>query len=125
MFTKKKPISPPIDPEFAKKFAEEMAKFNAEQPAPGTCITGMPLSVKFGCGKFCGRKVVEGLEVCYWHLRNTDKYSHQALARYFGEEITLAQALEKEVASGGSLEYAFLQDCRLGGGFLRRGPNLT
>jgi uncharacterized protein YjbI with pentapeptide repeats len=68
---------------------------------------------------------LEGHEFCYWHVPDTKKYSPNVLSQYFGDGITIAQALEEEIASGGSLENAFLQDCRLGGDFLKGGPNLT
>ena len=50
---------------------------------------------------------MEGYEFCYWHLPDTGKYSSTVLEKYFGKEITLADALEKEVASGHALGKRF------------------
>ena len=91
-----------------------------ELPLPGTCVVRITLSRH----KFCGRQAVEGSEFCYWHYPDLSKYEPAIIARCFGKEITLAQALENEVAAGGSMEGAILQDCRLGGDFLRKGPDL-
>jgi uncharacterized protein YjbI with pentapeptide repeats len=125
MFRKKQVVSPPLSPEFQKHIAEELERSLAAEPAAYTCKVRITLSKgKTGGASFCGRNVMEGYEFCYWHLPDLGKYSSTALEKYFGREITLAEALEEEVASGHSLENAFLQDCHLGGSFLKKGPNL-
>jgi hypothetical protein len=125
MWTKKKLPVPPPDPELVKQIAASAAERAARRPASGTCGVSMPLSeIKRGTGPFCERKLVEGSNFCFWHLPDIEKYSAEALAKYFGREITLGKALEEEVAKHGSLENAFLQNAYLGGDFLKRGPCL-
>ena len=64
---------------------------------------------------YCGRKLFQGSTYCYWHADSADKYNPSAVQSYFGEGLTLAQALTQEIASGGSLESAYLVGAPLGG----------
>jgi hypothetical protein len=76
-------------------------------------------------GNYCGRKIFEGSDYCYWHTQSRDKYLPESIASYFGESFTLSQALEKEVADGRSLESAYLVGAPLGGNWFVPGCNLT
>lgn len=124
MIRKRATTSAHLDSEMSRQLAAGMKHWLAEQPTAGTCKVRMAYGESSQSGSFCGRKVAAN-DLCYWHLPDTGKYSRTVLDEYFGKDVTLAEALEEEVASGRSLESAFLQDCGLGGSFLRKGPNLS
>jgi hypothetical protein len=90
------------------------------KPAPGTC----PVPLMFTTQGYCGRKPLEGHELCYWHVESTDKYRPELLIGYFGDGITLKTAISNEVAAGNSMEGAYLVGAPLGGSFLEPGSNL-
>jgi len=64
---------------------------------------------------YCGRKLFEGSDYCYWHTQSKVKYLPESIGKYFGESLTLGQALAKEIAEGRSLESAYLVGAPLGG----------
>jgi uncharacterized protein YjbI with pentapeptide repeats len=73
---------------------------------------------------YCGRKLYEGSEYCYWHTESKDKYLPESIRKYFGERLTLGQALVKEIADGRSLQGAYLVEAPLGGNMLCPGCDL-
>lgn len=79
----------------------------------------------FGDRTPCGRKQVEGEKHCYWHLRNTEKYRPAFVATHFGPGVSLSQALEAEVKSGGTLTGFFLEEAPLHGDWFEKGANLS
>jgi hypothetical protein len=80
-------------------------------PPAGLC----PKRFLLAKSSYCGRKLLQGSNYCYWHAHNTNKYAPSAVQSYFGEGVTLAHALTKEIADGGSLESAYLVGAPLGG----------
>src|ERR1035441_5532153 len=50
--------------------------------------------------QFCGRSRLDGSTLCFWHLRDEQKYDHEVLSRYFGPDVTLRKAVEDESKSG-------------------------
>lgn len=89
-------------------------------PPPGACPKYLLLRER----NYCGRKLLEGSDYCYWHTQSVDKYLPKSLQNYFGEGSTLGHILAKEVAEGRSLESAYLVCAPLGGNLLSPGCNL-
>lgn len=77
-----------------------------------------------GSQHYCGRKLFEGRDCCFWHWESTEKYSIDAVESYFGPGATLRTAIEVEVAAGRSLERAYLKKAVLRGSTLGPGCNL-
>jgi hypothetical protein len=73
----------------------------------------------------CGRKLLSGYDKCFWHSPDTKKYGPQIIKQYFGKAITLKEALETEVANGGSLAGAFLRESQIGGNWFQKGTQLN
>ncbi|GEM_PF-7125963 len=92
-----------------------------EQPPPGRCRFRHWLDTKY-----CGRELLDGHDMCFFHAPDPEKYRVAAVERYFGESMTLIRALEKEIAEGRSLWGAWLRDAPLHGNFLNQtGANFS
>jgi len=75
---------------------------------------------------YCGRELLEGHEMCFFHTPDPKKYLPTTVEKYFGKSMTLNRALESEVASGRSLSGAWLRNAPLHGTFIdRAGVNLS
>lgn len=92
-------------------------------PPPPAGLCGMFLMFA-GSQHYCGRKLFEGHDRCFWHLESTEKYSPAAVESYFGPGATLRTAIEAEVVAGHSLERAYLKKVVLRGSPLGPGCKL-
>ncbi len=78
------------------------------EPPKGLCQTYVGLM-----SAYCGRKRLVCSDSCYWHSETEQKYEASVIRDYFGEGMTRASALEKEVRAGYSLASAFLPNANL------------
>ena len=89
--------------------------------AQNRCEVSMPFSGK----SKCDRKKLLNSNYCFWHHPAEDKFRPETLSDYFGVGVTLALAIEQEIATKGSLENSFLQNAEFDGSLVKRGPNLS
>ena len=92
-----------------------------DPPPSGKCRYLYP----FEHNKYCGRKLLEGHGMCFWHVSDTSKFDSEVIKKYFGSKITLKAALENEVKKGESLSGSFLKGIRVEGDWFGKGPDLT
>lgn len=74
---------------------------------------------------YCGRPLLDGDNMCYWHSQNLNKYKQEIINQYFKEEITLKEAIEIEVRNCNSLHGAYLPEASIGGNYFNKGANLS
>jgi hypothetical protein len=94
---------------------------SSSPPPSGVCQVHLTLTTR----GYCGRKLFGTTDRCYWHAENKDKYGLEAVESYFGVGVTLAMAIEAEIAGGRSLELAYLANSPLGGSLVTAGCNLS
>lgn len=75
--------------------------------------------------QYCGRSRLGGSNLCFWHVRDEEKYDPEVLSGYFGPDVTLKKAIEDESKSGRCLAGAFLKNAALGGNWFNRGVDLS
>jgi hypothetical protein len=94
-----------------------------ELPSPpeNACRYQSPADV----ARFCGRALLKGSQYCFWHTPSTEKYKAELMQEHFGDTRTLKEAVEREVAGGGSLAGAYLREAAIGGNWFVRGANLA
>lgn len=91
-------------------------------PAPaGLC----PVHLTFSTRTYCARKLLDGSDRCYFHAQNVAKYDTEVIKSHFIENITLAEALRREIVAGRSLEQAYLAEAPLAGNWFQKGCDLT
>jgi uncharacterized protein YjbI with pentapeptide repeats len=73
---------------------------------------------------YCSRKLYKDTKYCYWHIKDKNKYLQEEISNYFGENITLKEAIEREVAKRNPLGAAYLVDADLGSNYQGKGCNL-
>ena len=106
---------------FVKVIDDRQVNEFAGQPPSGKC----PYRNWFE-KNYCGRELLEGHEMCFFHTPDPKKYLPTTVEKYFGKSMTLNRALESEVASGRSLSGAWLRNAPLHGTFIdRAGVNLS
>jgi len=96
-------------------------KGKLDPPPNGKCRYLYP----FEYNKYCGRELLEGHEMCFWHVSETSKFDSEVIKKYFGSNITLKAALENEVKKGESLSGSFLKGIQGEGNWFGKGPDLT
>jgi hypothetical protein len=102
-----------------RKLANRLSEFWGNPPE-NRCCYHYSLT-----NSYCGRKLLRGSDMCFWHSKTQEKYKADIIREYFGFADNLKDVIEKEISNKGSLEGAYLSGASIEKNFFGGGVNLS